>query len=306
MKKLKIKLIIIITLVSLGLIQHFQNVKAIPNCDIHNFTADKETYYNDENIILTLSWELFYEEPEEAFIQVRIFNGSGNVVWQSDEYDQAGPFEEIIYAEIPDFNHSFTEDTSIFTIKIYYEYDGDSSGSYYLPDWILEITTLKRSISCDLINFRNKIEFGENMTFVAKFYLPSNNTALKNYSIHFKILSNGSMFYNNNFTTNSTGMIEIFICSSQNLSLGQNELIFRVIGNRFISNCEFKYIIFIPSEKESSNDKEDSDLDKISNFQAVFLSFLSFLSIVSIISLYLTYRYQKHKEIKLIDLTFKY
>ncbi|MFX0071850.1 MAG: hypothetical protein ACFFAO_12240 [Candidatus Hermodarchaeota archaeon] len=309
MRKKKTKGFLLIIFILLGFHFFISDVKADVNCVVHHFTSNKDNYYNDEEILLNLSYTLFYDSGDYAFIQVHVFNETNDIVWESAEYDQEGTFEQIIIAKIQDFNHPFINDSSKFTIKLYFDYYDIGGGGYlYLEDpWILEILSVKRNVSCELIDFRNEIELPQDLNFKARFFLASNNTNLSNYLVSCIIISNELTLYDNEFMTNSTGLIGLFISGNEDLLLGKNELIFRLNGTGLISDYENTYTIFAYNSIQNvKNSDEDSSLKEMEQVQSYIIYLISILGISSLISIYIINKYIKNREHKLADLTFKY
>ena len=89
------------------------------------------------------------------------------------------------------------------------------------------------------------LQYGEDLTFTAKFYdeFVENNSFLNNQSILFTIYVNNSVIYQNNFTTNYLGMIEISISSVVHLNLGLNKFTFKLLQNKVYNDSIFQYEI---------------------------------------------------------------
>ena len=61
----------------------------------------------------------------------------------------------------------------------------------------------------------------------------------------FKVESNNQLTYQHNYTTNETGVIDIFLNSNNHLKLGYNKLIFILKNNWIYNDSKFIYEIYI-------------------------------------------------------------
>ena len=174
----------------------------------------------------------------------------------------------------------------------------------------IQIKTRKRNTSCELIGFPSNIIFGEPLQVKAVFYDVSteNTTYLANHLISFKIFSNGIITYRNNFTTNSSGMIEIII-PSINLTKGINILVFEIKSDKFYNNLNYeeKIRIIVNSEIQYEEISKETDAKDNNLLQLSVFSFISVLSI-SILILALIYynNIKKARQQYLGEITIKY
>ena len=305
MKKKSILLITIFILIGLF---HFPiSAKGSPfPYDLHSFSTDKDVYYNDEKIQINATWELDYNPPTEtAYIRVMILNDNDTLLWNSTEYSDNGNFTNVWYVDIKSLDLVFENYSNTLYVKFYLYFS--LSGSHFLDT--IEIFTIKRNISCELIGLKDSLNFGENLHFKARFYnLSSNNNSyLTNHLISLKIISNNLVIYKKNYTTNSSGMIEIFVLSDTNLTIGLNLIIFTALSNPFFNKLYFEFELLIQSptfkELNSKNPK------KIENsLQIELIALISIFSLLVVISLLIYYsntkRRVKYKNIS--EITFKY
>ncbi|MFX0042024.1 MAG: hypothetical protein ACFE8L_03850 [Candidatus Hodarchaeota archaeon] len=265
----KIKLLIILILIPIGLFIDTSFAKA-SNCNLTFLKTDKAIYYINENIKINASWDLDYNSDiEYAYVQIQIFNNFDNFLWNSSKYDEIGTFEDNWTIIIENLNLDFTNYSNLIFIKFYYYYYQEEIG---IPQGefleTIEITINKREASCELIGFRDHMRLGENHSFNVRFFDSSsdNSSNIINQEILFKIISNNSLLSQRNFTTNQTGMFEIFISSISHLRLGQNILIFEILNSKIYNNTEFMYEILLEKNlmfidviefKEILNSKEN-------------------------------------------------
>ena len=96
------------------------------------------------------------------------------------------------------------------------------------------------------------------------------------------------------FRTNSSGLIYVLI-PNDNLTIGKNFLIFKVLENIYHYNATHEYQLKIiaqtdssNSDKDNSNDKENSDL---------ISPVISVISILSVVFLFFVYAYLKKQKV---------
>ena len=295
-------------IVSIGFFYYPSIAKGYP-CDVTLFDTDKDTYYVDESIIINAEWNL---EPnssyDEYFIQIQIYNASYELLWNSSEYHQTGFNSDIWIVDIRDLDLTLKNNTnSLYVIFNYYFSQGGNHENLFLET--IEIFTIKRNISCELISFKDYLNFGEVLHFQARFYNTSlnNNSFLTNHIISLKIISNNFVFYKKNYTTNSSGTIEIFVSSYSNLTIGLNLIIFTALSNQFFKESYFEFELLIQSP--TFEDPKSKNPKKIENsLQLELISLISIISILVVISLLIYYnntkRRVRHKNLE--EITFKY
>jgi len=123
------------------------------------------------------------------------------------------------------------------------------------------------------------MNYGEILQFKARFYSLKNNTNLINYIITVKIVSKSKTLYIKNFTTNSSGIIEVLIPPFENLTIGTNYLMFEIKGNNFFESSTFEYELFIETQLEEESDSKDSQSEIKNENSFVMISLISMLSI---------------------------
>ena len=305
MKKKSILLILIFILI--GIFYYPSNVKGSPfPVELKNFDTDRDVYYNDEIIEINASWELDYNPPSEsAFIRAMILNENDTLLWNSTEYSDIGNFTKLWYVDIKSLDLVFENYSNTLYVK-FYSYFSQGGTPLILFLETIEVLTIKRNISCELISFRKFLTFGEVLHFKARFYNTTFNsvTNLTDHIISLKIISNNFVLYKKNYTTNSSGMIEIFVSSYSNLTIGLNLLIFTA---KLFEELYFEFEILIQSpilkESNSKNPKKIED-----SLQLELISLISIISLLVVISLLIYYnntkRRVRHKNLS--EITFKY
>ncbi|MFX1411899.1 MAG: hypothetical protein ACFFA6_16250 [Promethearchaeota archaeon] len=282
----KKNILIILILIPIGLFNITSFVKGA-DCYLIFLKIDKDLYYINENIRINASWDLSYNTIiEDAYVQIQLFNNFEEIIWNSSLYDDIGTYEKNWTINIEDLNLDFTEYTNLIIIKFFYYYH--QSGGPPLGEFlkVIEITVVKRDVSCELIGFRNHMRYGEDLSFSVRFFdsLLESSSNLINQEINFEIFSNKSLLYQRNFTTNQIGIIEIFVSSVNHLRFGQNILIFKIVDNKIYNNSEFLYEIFLEKELLSIEIIEYKDIITIKENLIIKL-FLYYFSNDSILPL---------------------
>jgi hypothetical protein len=218
-------------------------------CNLYNIEVDKESYHPDEIIKINASWNLDYNPiNEEAYIQVRLTDEFDTIIWNSSKYDGIGNFSENWSVYINQLNQSFNNFTHSLYLKflsVYHQIGTMDIISNLLI--VIQIKIIKRISSCQLIGFKDRMNYGEILNFQAKFYdtLIENNTFLNNQLIEFLINSNNSIIFQSNFTTNEFGIIEVSIASFHNLSLGVNYIVLKLGNNNVFNDSTFQYEVLV-------------------------------------------------------------
>ncbi len=254
----------------------FLSIISIVNAFYYNLNflkTDKTLYLIDEDIKINASWGLSYDiNNENSYVQVQIFNGSDIIIWNSPEYDEIGFFEKNWTVNLQQLNIDFTNYSNILYIKFFIYYD-----DFFSSDPVstcldtIKIKVIKRKPLCELTGYRDRIKYGDCLYLTAKFYDDSSesNLFLINYSIQLKIYSNNFIRYQSTYTTNLSGMIDLCLNSLTYLKLGQNFLVFSIIGNRIYNDTKYIYelyleknqlIIDIISFNESLKESEDLEI----------------------------------------------
>lgn len=306
---MKKKVILIICIFFISFLVAIRSVRAFHSCDVQEFNTNKHTYFNDEQIQINATWDLQYDMEDICYNQIRIYNETNDIIWNSYIIDEKGQHSYNWTVWIQDLNTSFITNYNIFDIKIYHYWECGSSTQESFLD-IIQIKTIKRNTSCELIGFRSSILLGEPLGVKAVFYDVSseNMSYLANHLISFKIFSNGIITYRNNFTTNSSGMIEIII-PSINLTKGINILAFEIKSDKFYNdlNYEEKIRIIVNSEIQHKEVSKEKDAKKNNLLQLSVFSFISILSIsLLIIALIYYNNIKKARQQYLEEITIKY
>ncbi len=269
--KQKKSLLLILFFVLIGLFK-FANYGKGYYCNFVSLETDKETYFNDESIRIKASWELSYNDSREiSCVQIQIYNVSNNIIWESSQYTDIGYKEENWIVDIQSLNLQFGNFSNTLYIKFFYYYVEITSGasmSIFLKT--IKIETIKRNASYELIGFKNRINYGENISFKVRFYNGSltNDSYLVNHAVSFKIISKQITLFKKDYITDSRGIIEIFIQSITNLSIGGNSLIFTISENKLYNITQFECELYVDllsnheSTYENSN-KNQSDFSEI-------------------------------------------
>ncbi|MFW9825309.1 MAG: hypothetical protein ACFFE4_20370, partial [Candidatus Thorarchaeota archaeon] len=136
----------------------------------------------------------------------------------------------------------------------------------------IQVKIIKKIPYCQLIGFRDRINYGENLSFQASFLdnFLENNIFLNNQLIKVYVKHNNSILYQSNLTTNSFGIIDIFITSPSDLSLGANNLMLKLENNLVFNDTIFQFdinveknlvIIDVVSFKEDMRWNEDLNIN---------------------------------------------
>ncbi|MFW9785248.1 MAG: hypothetical protein ACFFFB_23410, partial [Candidatus Heimdallarchaeota archaeon] len=188
---------------------------------------------------------------EECYIQIRIFDSSGALIWNSSKYNGIGQFTQSWSINITQLSIPFLNYSNILYIKFFSYYSSIGGSEYTSFLETIQIEIIKRIPLCQLIGFKDHIENGENFIFQAKFidHLFENNSYLKNQLIIFTVFSNYSIIHEKNYTTNQFGTIEIHLSSISHLNLRLNTLVFVLKNNIVYNTSKFVYQIYV--EKNS-------------------------------------------------------
>jgi len=244
-KKEILLLILLVFLIEIPFIS--KDVKGF-YCNLLFLEVDKDSYYANEEIRINASWELDYNPFNEyGYIQIHLYDSLDNLVWNSSEYDEIGQFTEKWIINITNLKIMFLNYYNIVFIR-FFHYIWDGEGPIQpIPRETKEIIIFKRIPLCELLGFRDRIIYGEDLTFTAKFYdeFIENNSFLNNQSILFMISVNNSITFQHNFTTNHLGIIEICISSVVHLNMGLNKFTFNILQNKVYNDSIFQYEILL-------------------------------------------------------------
>ncbi len=303
----KKKTIFFLIIVFIGIINLANKGRCSPYIIVWYFNTDKETYYYDEEIYINASWDLNYEVGQTSFIQIKILDNAWDLLWNSSLYSQKGShLEGEWYINIEDLDLPFNN-TSIDLIVAFYYYlntgvitDGYAEVRY--------IQAIKRNISCELIDFKQNINYGDLLQFKARFYSSDDNINLTNHIINVKIVSNEGIHYTNNFTTNSSGMIEIIISNFENITIGIYNLIFEIYSDKFYTDSTFEYQLIIGSIRNDESGIESNNSETQENTTINFIPIIFSILSISVLGFLIFYHnnIKKAKQKDLADLTIKY
>jgi hypothetical protein len=228
------------------LISTFRFVRGV-YCYVSFFDTDKDNYYIDENIIINATWELYYDsEYEIASIQIQIWDGLGMIIWNSSRYIEIGVNQDNWNVKIQDLNISIKDNfETIFVKFVNIVIDGGSGNEEYVIIKSIFIEIYKKDVLCELNGFNEKLVYGDDLFFTAKFIDSLNNSNLMYQTVLFRIISSNSTIYQKIFTTNNLGIIELNISSLNHLNIGQNNLIFNITDNLLYNDSMFFFNIFV-------------------------------------------------------------
>jgi hypothetical protein len=262
------------------------------------FETDEETYYNDGIIEINATWDMTYDPLlEEMYFQAQIYNSSLGLIWNSSRYRDLGNHDEVWLVNIRNLNLPDNYSSILFVRFFYHCYHS----LYDQEDIVLEekqIQVLKKEVSCQLIGFRDRLIFGNNLTIKARFYdgLLENSSNLINQSVIFNIKNNGELLFESNYTINSLGMINITVCSLTYLKIGQFDLIFQVENNKYYNDSFFYYNIVVENIYPHAQNP----------WQLITFSFASILVIASIMFILISKINKNTKQRTLSEITFRY
>ncbi|MHA2282955.1 MAG: hypothetical protein ACXAC5_19105 [Promethearchaeota archaeon] len=246
---MKKRLIILILAVLIVEFLYLSNSVMGFECNLYNIEVDKEFYYPNEIIKINASWGLDYNPVnEEAYIQVRLTDEFDTVIWNSSKYDGIGNYTETwsIYINLLNLTlNNYTNSLYFKFLSVYHQIGTMDIISNLLE--IIHVKIIKRTPSCQLIGFKDRIKYGESLSFQARFFdnLIENNTYLNNQFITFLTKSNNSIIFQSNFTTNDLGIIDIFISTFDHLGLGVNNLVLKLGYNDVFNDSIFQYEVFV-------------------------------------------------------------
>ena len=271
------------------------------------FKTDRQEYYTDQVIVVNTSWNLAYETYKSSYLQIQIFNETGNKIWNSIYYSDRNPvpeapFNVVHYIPIRDLYIPPNVSEYVLHVKLLYMLDYSEQYKADVP-----ITIIKRNCSCELFNFKNNIDVDINnyIIFSATFY--NETKFLGNQGVNIKI---------NNISisklTNTNGSIELELKFPNNLTLGINILILEIKNDKFLCQRTFEYEIIVNRHSSliniSNNDinKEEKDVneDLMFKFNAFSFSLIFFISILIMLTIYYNNN-KKIKQQKIADITFR-
>ncbi len=255
MKKIKYGLFVILIFATILLFP--TNVKSF-YWAVSTFETDKTTYFVDDQITINASWDIYYNPNTEiAYIQAQIYDNLNNLIWNSSECYEIGVIEEIWDVNINSLNLNFPfSNTSYISLQVrlfVYFLHIDSSNTIITFLETIEIQVTKKDISCGLIGFKDKITFGENLKFEARFFDSLTSSNLINKLIMFEIISNNVTYFQANYTTNSSGSIWLNLSTYEQLKIGVNNLLFSAKSDMYYNKAIFSYEVLVNKSNISVN-----------------------------------------------------
>ncbi|MBY8989346.1 MAG: hypothetical protein KGD58_01210 [Candidatus Lokiarchaeota archaeon] len=244
MKKNLIFIILLVFLIEIPC--YLESVKGY-YCEVYNLETDKSSYYTNEIIELNATWELDYNPfTENGYIQINIYDSLDTLIWNSSKYYEIGLFTKQWSINTSELRTTFSNYSNNIIIEIYFYFWGGELEHPDLKD-SEEITIIKRIPMCQLIGFKDRLNYGEELAFTARFCdnTIENGSLLINQIVSFMISFNNSIIFKDNFTTNQLGIIEMTLGSFVHLNVGLNALIFKIMQNNIYNNTIFQYEILV-------------------------------------------------------------
>ncbi len=222
------------------------------NRNLIKFTTDKNIYYIDEEMELNAIWEINYKILEEiSYIQVQIFNNSENLIYNTSEYHDRGFMNNTWIIAFQNLNLILFNNSANISIRFFFYWFNPiifQISEEFLG--IVDVKIIKKPIICNLIEFHNRIDFGESLNLKAQFFDETNHSILlKNQEVIFKSISNKAVIFSKNFTTNDLGIISINLSTIEHLELFQNYILFSIKNNENYNDTDFLFEIYVEKAK---------------------------------------------------------
>ncbi|TFG06249.1 MAG: hypothetical protein EU539_08090 [Promethearchaeota archaeon] len=237
------------------------------------FQVDKDIYYFDEEIIVDINFDLYFDEDEYGRLSLQIFNASQEV-WEGEYYwgfEGHNHHSATLHIDPQEFDHPFN-DTNHFMLQWCYCLYKLINGHWvtyidHLHQPKLEIDVIKHNATCELFNFSN-ICYGEQLFFNARFFDNNTDTPYQD-KIYCENSNLSKVLFNSDYIANQTGEIEVLI-KADNYSLGLNQIVFELLGNDNFSNNTFEYSFNVseqiipppndyPPTEPPNNDEDEGD-----------------------------------------------
>lgn len=217
------------------------------SCSNTLLVTDKSTYYNNENIYLNGSWELYYDSGfEVSYIQIQVTNIFDKILWNSSNYYAIGISQNNWTINIQFLNLTLTNYSSRIYIKLFNYYENFNSHDVVATyKEIITINITKREVDCELNNFKSNLVYGESNLFKAKFYSGNTSFCLENETLQCLIRNNGEIIYQTNFTTDNDGILSFNISTVRHLGLGRNDVLFIIKNNSHYLDITFSYELYV-------------------------------------------------------------
>lgn len=234
--------------------------------------TDKDTYYTHEKIKINASWELYYDPDYEiSYIRIQIVDIFDDLLWNSIKYSSIGIIEKNWTVDIQALNITDSNFSDVLFIRIYSFYDNTESPGDAVDSIkeTLAVNLIKRSITCQLSDFKNNLILGDSNSFSAHFFSTEMGTSLINETFLLKTTFNEEILFQTYLTTNESGEVAFNISTISHLNLGRNKVKFSMINNVLYNDTTFTYEIYVEKIPVSvnitnfENNLEGSNLIKI-------------------------------------------
>ncbi|MHA1758070.1 MAG: hypothetical protein ACTSVV_14955 [Promethearchaeota archaeon] len=272
---MKIKYVLILILIFFSFISIPQISKAY---EIIYFNIDKQTYYINENIKINSSWTLYYNEnTSQAYFQVVILNNQNELIWSSPSYSEQGLIIKNWTVKLDELNINFNGTHSLLFINLLYHYS-DLSGTFDTYVRSISINIIKLNITCELVGFKNIINYGDLLRFQAIFHNILHDSLLYKFNVSLQIFFNHKLIYNTNFSLLENGSIKIILNSAKDLRIGTNLLKFSILENKYYNNQIFYYNLKVNKLKVYIDKKITPELLNENSILKIYSSFYYFLN----------------------------
>ncbi|MBY9009678.1 MAG: hypothetical protein KGD74_07430 [Candidatus Lokiarchaeota archaeon] len=217
------------------------------SCGNTSLVTDKNTYYNNENIYLNGSWELYYDSGfEVSYVQIQVTNIFDKILWNSSNYYTIGISQNNWTINIQFLNLTFANYSSRIYIKLFNYYENFNSHDVVATyKEIIPINIIKREVECELNNFKSNLVYGESNLFNAKFYSGNKSFYLVNETLQCLTRNNGEIIYQANFTTDEDGLLSFNISTVSHLGLGRNDILFIIKNSSHYLDVTFSYELYV-------------------------------------------------------------
>ncbi|MGQ4873759.1 MAG: hypothetical protein ACP6IY_06775 [Promethearchaeia archaeon] len=272
---MRIKYTLIFILIFFGFLSIPQISKAY---EIIYFNTDKQTYYINENIKINSSWTLYYNEnTSQAYFQVVILNEQNELLWSSPAYYEQGLIIKNWTVKLDKLNINFNGTQSLLFVNLLYHYS-DLSGTFDTYIRSISINILKLNITCELVGFKDVINYGDSLKFQAIFYDILHDSLLYKLNVSLQIFFNQKLIYNANFSLLENCSIKIILNSVKDLRIGINLLKFSIFKNKYYNNQIFYYNLKVNKLKVYMYRKITPKLLNENSILKIYASFYYFLN----------------------------
>ncbi|MFW6311121.1 MAG: hypothetical protein ACOC1K_02675 [Nanoarchaeota archaeon] len=202
----------------------------------YSISTDKDTYYLNEIINFSVSWNLICGDKEIFFARVEIQNSTNDILWKSADYYEEGFNQKTFKLNPTDLNSTFYSSTQIMIKLVIYDFFNERS-----PETIVSqsIQLLKHNIKMEIIQLDNSKLYGEIYNFEAKVY-QDENSLISNKKINLTIISSNKVIYTLKFKTDLAGILNFNLSSVKYFNPGKNILIFSYSNETFYNDFYFR------------------------------------------------------------------